>query len=173
MTISMLVILRIAHVIAGAFWLGAVLFVAGFLLPAARTAGPAGGQVMNQIVQVRRLPLYMHIAVITCLVSGGVLLWWASGGFNVGWLSSRTGIVWSIGGLLAVAVALLGEFVNAPTARRFAELAAGVQAQSGPPSDTVLAEMKRLQTRLLHATQLAAVLLLLSAAAMAAARYLA
>ncbi len=170
MTISMLVILRVAHVIAGIFWLGTVLFNAGFLLPASHAAGPAGGQVMKQIVQVRRLPLYMHVAVYTCLITGGILFWWASNGFNFGWLSSSIGITWSIGSLLAIIAALLGEFVNAPAARRFASLASAVQG--GPPADTVLVEMQRLQMRLFRATQLAAVLLLLSAAAMAAARYL-
>lgn len=172
MTPPVIASLRVIHVIAGCFWLGTMLMNAGFLLPAVGAAGPAGGQVMKQVVQVRRLPLFLNAAVLLVLITGGILFWWASGGFNVSWLSSAAGTGWTIGGLLAIAAALLGYFVNAPTARRLGQLAAKAQAAGGPPSETIASEMKQLQLRLLRATQLAAVLLVLATAAMAAARYL-
>jgi len=171
MTPLLIAVLRVVHVLAGCFWLGTMLLNAGFLLPATQAAGPAGGQVMKQIVQVRRLPMFLNVAVLTVLITGGILFWWASGGLSVSWLTSPSGVGWSIGSLLAVAAALLGQFVNAPIARRLGQLAATIQAAGSPPPEATITEMKRLQMRLLHATQLAAILLVLATAAMAAARY--
>lgn len=166
MTPTLIAMLRVLHVVAGSFWLGAALMNAGFVLPAARAAGPAGGQVMREIVQTRRLPLFFNLAMSLTLASGAVLLWWASGGFDAAWFATGTGICWSIGSALGIAVALLGHFVNAPTARRMARLGTG-----GPPDEQALVEMRRLQARLLNATRAAAVLLVLAAATMAAGRY--
>ena len=172
MSITLVVILRVVHILAGCFWFGVMLLNAGFLLPATQAAGPAGGQVMRQIVHVRRLPLFLNLAVLLVLVTGAILIWWVSGGFTMSWLSSATGMSLSIGALLTLVAALLGQFVNAPTARRFGQLAAAVQASGNPPDDEVISEMKRLQLRLLRATQIAAILLGVATAAMAVARYL-
>ena len=172
MSITLVATLRVVHILAGSFWLGVMLFNAGFLLPATQATGPAGGQVMKQIVHVRRLPLFLNVAVLIVLVTGVVLFWWVSSGLVNAWLSTATGISLSIGGLLTLAAALLGQLVNAPTARRFGQLAASVQAAGKPPGDEVIAEMKRLQLRLLRATWMAAVLLIVATATMAVARYL-
>ena len=47
-------LLRVVHVLAGAFWVGAVTFIAAFLVPAVTALGPVGGQVMEQVIQVRK-----------------------------------------------------------------------------------------------------------------------
>jgi hypothetical protein len=168
----LIAVLRVVHVVAASFWLGAALMNAGFLLPAVRASGPAGGQVMKQIVQVRRLPTYLNIAVGLALLSGALLYWWLSGGFASTWLASVHGLGLVAGALLGIVAALVGWFVNAPTAKRFAQLAAQVQAAGRPPSEEELASLQGLQQRLLNATRAGAVLLVLAAAAMAAARYL-
>jgi len=168
----LLVLLRAIHILAASFWFGTMLVSGAFLLPAARAAGPAGGQVMRQIVQVRRLPVFVNAAVILTLLTGGILFWWDSGGFAANWFTTGIGMVWTAGGLLTIVAALLGQFVNAPTARRFGELAAQSEAEGGPPSEATRAELQRLHWRLLRASQVAALMLALAAIAMAAARYL-
>jgi len=171
LTPALIAALRAAHVVAGAFWLGALLLNAGFLLPAVSASGPAGGQVMREIVHVRRLPAWLNAAVATVLATGAILYWVVSGGLSASWMASRTGIAWSAGAALAVAAALLGVLVSAPTARRFGQLAGAAQAAGGPPSAETAAEMRRLQGRLLGATRLAALLVAAAAVAMASARY--
>jgi len=164
--------LRAAHVVATSFWFGVMLLNAAFLLPAIQSSGPAGGAVMKQLVQGRRLPLYLNLAVVVTLVTGGYLMWWGSGGFQGSWLRSRHGMLYIAGAALAVIAALIGQLVNAPTARRAGQLAAAIQASGGPPSQEQTAEMKRFQVRLLGATRTGALLLAGAAIAMAAARYL-
>lgn len=167
---DILAALRAVHVVTASFWLGAMLMNAGFVLPAVRAAGPAGGAVMGQLVGVRRLPQYINLAVWLTLLSGGALMWAVSAGFSRAWFTTSLGTAFTAGGLLALSAAALGQFVNAPTAARLGRLAA--QAGDGPPSAEVAAERQRLQGRLFRATQAAALLLVLSAACMGAARYL-
>lgn len=170
MTPLLIIALRVVHVLAGCFWLGAVLMNAGFLLPATQVAGSAGGQVVQQVFQVRCLPLFVNAAMLIALATGGILFWWASDGFAVAWLSSTIGICWTVGSVLAVAAALIGHFVNVPAGRRFGRLADAALSASPPHATTMLAEMHRLQRRLLVKTRLTAVLLVLATAIMSAAR---
>jgi len=170
MSLTLIALLRILHIVSGGFWMGVMILNAGFLLPAVQASGPAGGQVMKQLVQTRRLPLFLNLAVVVTLISGGILFWWVSGSLSSEWLSSRFGLSLTIGGILAIVAALMGYFINAPTARRFGQLAA--QSAGTAPTPDVLSEMGRLQKRLLRATQIAAILLLLAAATMAVGRYL-
>jgi hypothetical protein len=61
--------------------------------------------------------------------------------------------------------------VNAPAARQLGVLMATVQAAGRPPSPNEVAIVQRLQDRLAKGGTATAVLLILAAAAMAAARY--
>ena len=172
MTPTILILLRIVHVLATLFWAGTVLLNALFVLPSVRAAGPAGGAVMRQLTQVRQLPLWLTAASWLALVSGLLLYWRASMGFMPAWMASPQGLAFGIGGLMTIGVMASGQLVNAPAARRLGALGAQVQQAGGPPAPDVAAEMGRLQARLLRATQWHAVLLGLVAALMAAARYL-
>ena len=163
--------LRALHILAASFWLGVMLMNAAFLMPAVRSAGPAGGQVMRQLIQARRLPSFINLAVLITLGTGAALIWWASGGLSGQWLRSPRGITWGAGAVLAVVTALLGQLVNAPTAARLGRLGAEIQSAGGTPSPETAAHVQRLQDRLAGATRLAAALLSLAAVAMAVARY--
>ena len=65
-----IVALRLIHIVVGVFWVGSVIFVAAFLAPAVRAAGPGGGAVMNQLMQNLKLHLYMVAATWLTLLSG-------------------------------------------------------------------------------------------------------
>lgn len=167
----MFYVYRLIHILAGAFWVGAALFTAFFLLPSLRAVGPAGGAVMEQIAQVRRLPLYMMGAMILTILSGIALYWRDSAGFNGAWMRSGPGITFSIGGLLGIVVAILGMVVITPAAKRLGMLAASMRAGGGPPSPEAMAEMQALQVRTAVLTRAGSLLLILATAAMAVARY--
>jgi uncharacterized membrane protein len=167
----MIFVYRLIHILAGAFWVGAALFTAFFLLPSLRAVGPAAGPLMEQIGQVRRLPLYMMGTMILTILSGIALYWRDSGGFSSAWMHSGSGIVFGIGGLLGIVVAVLGMVVITPATRRLGTLAASMRAGGGPPSPDALAEMQTLQARTAALTRSASLLLVLATAAMAVARY--
>jgi uncharacterized membrane protein len=164
-------LLRVVHVLVGAFWVGTLVFMAAFLLPSVRAAGPAGGAVMQQLAQARRLPRWLLTAAILTIVSGIGLYWVDSAGFRSAWLRSGPGRVFGLGGALAILAASLGVVVNSPTQRRLTALAARVQGSGHPPAPEEAAEIQRLQARLGWATMVVAGLLVLATLAMAVARY--
>lgn len=162
---------RIVHVAIGVFWAGAVVFVAVFLLPSVQAAGPAGGAVMQRLIQAR-LSLWLMAAALLTIVSGFGLYWHDSAGFQSAWLGSGPGRAFGLGGVFALAAVAVGMAVNAPAARRLGELGGRVQAAARPPAPDELAAMQALQARLARGTIWVAVLLGLTTLAMAVARYM-
>jgi uncharacterized membrane protein len=171
MPTSVFFLLRFVHIVVGVTWGGAVIFIAAFLLPALKSVGPAGGPVMNNLTQVRRLPAYLMAGVILTVLSGIALYWNDSLGFSAQWMATGPGKTFAFGGTLAIIVAILGMTINAPTAKRMAALTATIQATGSPPSAEQVAEIHRLQARLLMALRTAAILVVIAAAAMSVARY--
>ena len=165
--------LRLVHVLAGVFWVGSAIFMAAFIAPTVRAIGPAGGQVMQQLGQVRKVPLYMMSSMALTLLSGIDLYRRASGNFSNGWAGSGPGMTFGLGGIFAILAAIVGLTMGMPTARRLGALGASIAKSGGPPSAEQIAEMQRLQGRMTTAGALGAGLLVLATAAMAVARYVA
>ena len=167
----MLIPLRIIHVLFGVFWVGTAIFNAVFLIPSVRALGPAGGAVMQEIAEKRKLPIYFFISGILTVLSGFGLYWYDSAGFTNGFMRSAGGMTFGTGGLLALITLLLGIFVITPAAIRASKLGAAMGAAKKPPTPEQAAEMQQLQAKLGKMGALAAVLLTLTTIAMAVARY--
>lgn len=171
MSPTSIILLRVLHIVTAVFWVGAVLFITMFLTPAIRGVGPAGGAVMSQLVQVRRLPMYMMGASVITLISG-FLLYWADArlGGNE-WLGSGAGRVFGLGGVLALVGGIAGTAVNAPTGKQLGALGAAMAVAGRPPTPEELATMERLQRRMATASVFVAILLVVSTVCMAVAPY--
>jgi uncharacterized membrane protein len=172
MPASLVTFLRLAHIVVGVCWVGAVVFIAVFLLPTVKAVGPTGGAVMQELTQVRRLPSYLMAGVVLTILSGLALYWNDSAGFSGPWMSSGPGRTFGLGAALALVTGIIGMVVNAPTARRIGRLGAAIRESGTAPTAEQGVEMRRLQSRLTTAMNVAAVLLLLATAAMSVARYM-
>jgi uncharacterized membrane protein len=162
-----IIVLRLAHVLGGIFWVGTALFVAVFLMPALTGAGAAAGQVMAAL-QRRRLFLVLPTIATLTILSGVRLMQLTSDGFSSEYFNSPGGRVYAWGGVLAIAAFAFGLVVGRPIAMRLARLAA---SPGGGGEDAMVAERARLQ-RLAAITGMVNIVLLLGAAvAMAVARY--
>jgi hypothetical protein len=172
MPLALFFALRFIHIVVGVFWVGTLLFIALYLLPTMRAIGPAGGPVMQELTQVRRLPTVLLLAGILTVLSGLTLYWNDSAGFHSKeWLASGTGMTFGFGAVMAILTLILGSTVNSPTAKRLGALGASIRAAGAPPTPEQAAQMQALQNRLYNAQRLTAVLLLLATAAMSVARY--
>ncbi len=167
----LLIVLRLTHILAGIFWAGAAVMLAAFLTPAVRAMGSDGGKFMQQLVGKQQFSLYLSLAAWLTTLAGIVLYWRASLGFQIAWMLAPSGLTLTIGAVAGIITALIGQFVNAPTALRMEALAREMQSAGGPPKPQQIAEMQKLQARLGQAGVWAAILLVISAAAMAIARY--
>jgi hypothetical protein len=113
----------------------------------------------------------MGAAILTVL-SGLALYWHDSAGFSsAAWLGSGPGRTFGLGAVLAFLGIWIGMGVNSRAARHMGVLMASIQAAGRPPTPDETAVIQRLQDRLAKGGVATAVLLLLAAAAMAAARY--
>jgi hypothetical protein len=125
---------------------------------------------MSHLTQVRRLPVWMMVAMSVTLIAG-FLLYWANARTGSDWLGSGPGRTFGLGGLLALAGGVVGMVVTAPTGRKLGTLGAAMAAAGRPPTPDELATMQSLQRRLATAAALVAVLVVLATVAMAVARY--
>lgn len=166
----MIYLLRILHILTGAFWYGAVVFNARFLIPSVRAAGPAGGAIMAQLNQ-RRMSVAMMAAAIVNVATGIWLMIVVPGGATGAWMRSGMGRTIGIGAAFAILALIVGMILAPPAVRRLGMIAAAAAKRGGPAPAEEAAEVVRLQKRLDAASTIVMTLLTLALAAMAVARY--
>jgi uncharacterized membrane protein len=171
--VPFMLVFRFLHILAGILWVGSAFTFLLFVGPSAAEAGPAAGPVLRGIVEKRRFPKVITGIAITTVLAGWIL--WIRNGLVVtsfgDWVTSRVGLVFTIGGVLAT-VAMLGGVIGiGPNVERLQKLGAEVAAGGGPPSPQQAAELERVQAALKRNGQRDLILMILAAIAMATARY--
>jgi uncharacterized membrane protein len=166
-----MVVLRIVHILAGAFWVGSALLIFFFLQPAAREVGPAAGPLMTHLAQKRRLPDVTLGAAGLTILAGLLMYWRDSDGFDPDWIASAFGVAITIGSLCAIAAVVLGASVVRPSMMKAGAIAQAAAAAGGPRPEQA-AEIQALQERVRATGNVVVVLLVLAVIAMASARYL-
>ena len=166
----MIILLRFIHIISGAFWFGAIMFNARFLMPSIKAAGPAGGAVMAQLNQ-RKLTNALMGAAILNVVSGVWMMFALSGGDMAAWMRLPANQVFSTGGTLAIVALIIGMIMNPPAVKRIGAIVGAAAKRGGPPTAEEAAQIEALQARLRTGTVIVATLLFLAVTAMAVARY--
>jgi uncharacterized membrane protein len=168
---TLTIALRLIHILAGVFWVGTILLIAGFLLPTARSVGPEGGRFMQHLMLKRRLPVFLGIAALLTVLSGVTMYIRLSAATHGAWAGTGTGIGYGFGGLAALLGGIMGGVISGPAARRMSVI--GQQGvQGGGLSAEQQAEMQRLQARAALGSRITAGFLAVAAGAMAVARYL-
>ena len=165
-----MILLRIVHVVGGVFWVGAMLFVSLFLMPAVTDAGPDGGKVMAGI-QRRRFMTIVPIIAITVMLAGIVLYWKASAGFSIEYMRSGAGHSYAFGGIAAILGFIIGMTVTRPSMMKVTQLSQGLQNAEPSERERLMADIQRLRNRANTGSKYITALLLISALTMAIGRY--
>jgi len=172
---SVMAIVRLVHILAGIFWVGATLTLSAFLLPAARAVGPSGGAVMTQLMGRQRLQFWINVGMALTILAGFALFGIDSKASGGGFGRSAMGITLSIGALLAIVAAGVHGAMAQPAARKLGAIAQRMEesqrAGAAPPAD-LAAEAVPLRQKFSRAQAIMSWLLVLSATTMAIARYL-
>ena len=111
-------ILKVVHIFAGVFWLGAGTVMMFFIAPAVKASGPAGGQVMGALINTYKLPAWISHAAWTTTVAGLVLFWRSSGGFAREYFSSPNGIYLTVGAIAGICAFIGAVFVQLPRSNK-------------------------------------------------------
>jgi uncharacterized membrane protein len=166
------IILRVIHIAAGIFWVGAVFVLFLFIQPSVRELGPEGQRFMGHLTVKRKLTVVVVLAATFNIVAGILLYWRASGGFDVDWITSGPGIAFTVGGLSAILTLALGLSITKPAVDRMGALGQEIAATGGRPTPSQASEMQRLQARAVLIGRVSMVLLTIAVVTMATARFL-
>src|SRR5688572_30157219 len=138
---TLTLVLRFIHIVGGVFWVGAVFLMVGFIFPTVRETGPAGGRFMQELMQRRRLSVFMNAAAGLTMLSGFILMGRIVAATNGAWMETRTGMTFGIGALATILAAIIGGAIVGRGGKKLAKLGATVQASGGAPSAEQAAEM--------------------------------
>jgi uncharacterized membrane protein len=167
-----MVVLRVVHILAGVFWVGAALMTFLFLQPTAREVGPAAGPFMAHLAGKKRLVDWVLRAAGLTVLAGLLMYWRVSGGLDPDRIGSAEGIAITVGALCGIAAFSLGLTIVKPSLMATLAIGRDVAAGGGTPTPEQAAKLQALQKRGKDVGQIIVPLLIVAVAAMAAARYL-
>lgn len=165
-------VLRVLHIGAGIFWVGAAFTFFAFIEPTAGELGPDSQKFMDGIVNKRRFPIVIMMASGLTIVAGLLLYLRDSGGLRAEWITSGTGLTFTIGGLAAIIAFLIGLLVIKPSVERLGVLGSGIAQAGRAPTEAELTELHAIEGRMKLSGRIDIVLLAVAALAMATARYI-
>ena len=166
------IVLRLIHILSGAFWFGAVFTTFVFVQPAVLALGSEGQRAMVHVLRDRRfLDTVLGAAVLTG-IAGGILFLKDSDGLEPSFVFGAAGIGFTIGAVAGSLALVLFIFVGYPTARRVMAIGSRLEAERRPPTPEELTLLARSQSVLKPLSIVVMVLLAIALAAMATARYL-
>jgi uncharacterized membrane protein len=167
---KIILILRLLHITFGVFWAGSVLNFALFVAPAVKASGPEGTKFMQQLGK-SSYPIVVMVSAMVTILSGILLMWKLSNGFESAWFHSTYSKVLTTGGVLAIIAFIIGFTVNRPVAMRLNKISDAVARSGGAPTPEQMNELMALRKRIFSATNYIAILLTFAVISMAICRY--
>lgn len=166
-----LIALRFVHVVASVCWAGGGFIFFLFVEPTAKTLAPTGVQFVEHMIAKRRFSFFMVISSTLTLLTGALLLWQFAGGRWNGYVNTGPGLGFTLGSVAGVVVYLIGMFGVNPRAQRLSKLGKDIWAAGGQPTPEQGAELMKLDKEMSILGLADFVLVALSLALMATARY--
>lgn len=168
----LMISMRLIHIFAGVFWVGASMFILGFVQPTVIATGAEGQKFMQHLSFRTRFATAMAAVAILTFLSGLVMYWQISG-FSASFLSSGYGLVLTLGGIAGFLALLSGYFIQNRTMERMKTLGAAMGAAGGPPTPEQQAEMGRLAQTVARGGQITTFMLVIALIGMSVAQYVA
>jgi len=167
-----LIVLRLAHVVAGASWVGGAFLMILVVSRTAKLSGAQGEEFFGRLMTVGRGAKYFELIALTTVVAGALLYYRASGGLQLAWITSPTGVGFTIGAAAAVVSLVWGGTLVGPTTARLQAIGEEIASSGGEPSAGQRAAVDALRARLELFGKADLFLLGVAVVMMATARYL-
>ena len=171
MLVFYLLVLRLVHVIASVCWAGGAFIFFLFVEPTAKALAPTGMQFVQHMVVKRRYSIFMSVASTLTVLTGALLLWQDASGQWLAWMRTGPGLGFTLGSAVGIVVYMVGIFGIRPRADRLGIISQDIQLAGGPPTPAQGAELQKLDKEMLTLGYIDFVLVALSLALMATARY--
>jgi len=171
--VPFMLVFRFLHILSGVLWVGSSFLFVGFIGPSAAEVGPSAGPVLSAAVKKRKVSKVIIGLGLTTVLAGWVMRLHDMSLFGSlgSWVTSRFGIVLTIGGVLATIAAVLGAIFVGGGVEHLVDLGDKIAASGGTPSPEQEARMAQLTRQLETHGKLDLALLILAVTAMATARY--
>ena len=163
-------LIRAAHVLLAALWVGATFFVTYFLFPSLQETGPAGGPVMGALMR-RKLPAFQASLGGITVLTGFYLYYRFTSGFDPVVSGSRGGIVFGTGGICGLAALIIGGAVVGKNAHKMSELGARLATAPEAERAALAAQMATHRSRAATAGRLVMILQMIAVVLMAIGHY--
>lgn len=166
-----ILLLRLVHIGAGAFWVGAVFAFFLFVQPAAMAVAPSSMSFTHRLLHHRRFSAVILAAAVTTVVAGLWLLGIASNGFDPALLFDVSRLGFTVGGIAAIVTLAIGGLYVFPRTRTVERTFGTLLADSRPPTPEEQQLLARTSRESRAAGWLVIVGLSIAVVAMATARY--
>jgi uncharacterized membrane protein len=169
-----LLTLRVVHITAAMLWVGGGIMGSFFLGPTAQALGPSGQAFMDHLAKQRRMSIYFPAVATLTVVAGAFLYWRDSGGLRAEWITSPTGLAFSLGALAGIASLVLGGILVGPSLAEDSAVRAELAAAGAAAVPTVEQQrrLERAAGKMRLANRVDLPLILIAVVLMATARYL-
>ena len=162
-----LLVLRLLHIGAGAFWVGATLQLAFFVKPALKEKGGTGQKFIDYLITKKRFGTDSAGAGGMAGIAGILLYWRDSGGLTSAWMHSSVGIGFGIGAGLALIAFIFGILTD----RKLKAMLQLREQIQGMPTDEQNSQVQLLGKQQTIYLNICAATLVLALWIMASARY--
>lgn len=166
-----LLFLRFVHIIASVCWAGGAFIFFLFIGPTAKALAPTGMEFVEYMVTKRRFSIFMVISSSLTVLSGALLIWQSASGRWLDYINTGPGLGFTLGSVVGAVVYLIGMFGVNPRAVKLAKISEEIQAAGGPPTPAQSSELQKLDREMSVLDLADFVLVALSLALMATARY--
>ncbi len=129
-----LIVLRLIHIGAGAFWVGSVFTFFLFVQPAAASIGPDGAKFMYQLIHHRRLSVVILAFATVTVLAGLWLLVITSNGLDPDVLFSEARLGYTVGGISAILTLAVGGLYVFPRTKTVERTIGRMLADGRPPT---------------------------------------
>jgi len=164
-------VLRLIHIAAGAFWVGAIFTFFLFVQPAAVAVGPEATKFTYQLIHHRRLPAVILGAAATTVLAGSLLLVVTSNGLDPDILFDVSRLGFTVGGVSAILTFAIGALYVFPRTRVVERTIGRLVAEARPPTPDEQQTLARTARESRRAGWLVLIGLAVAVVAMATARY--
>jgi uncharacterized membrane protein len=166
------ILFRIGHIVPAVFWVGGAALFFFYVEPTMNKLGPDAEKFVEEVIVRRKLPIYFAAVSGLTVLFGAILYWRDSNGLsNSTWMTSGTGIVFTLGAIAAIIAWLLGGVALSPAVKKVGAIGGEMRAAGGPPSAELMGRMHAAQERVRTIGAIDLVLVIFAVLCMATARY--
>ena len=166
-----ILLLRLIHIGAGAFWVGSVFTFFLFVQPAAVAVGPEATRFTYQLLHYRRLPAAILASAATTVLAGSWLLLITSNGLDPDVLFDVSRLGYTFGGVSAILTFAIGALYVYPRTKVVERTLGRLVTEARPPTPDEQGTLARTARESRRAGWLVLIGLAIAVVAMATASY--